>query len=84
MRVKFGNHVDWCRRAHHSYGSGLLLITTDHSLYTVDCGDDATAEDLHNKILVDGYIDVSNFDYNNHVYHSKEDLILGYKRSGCN
>ena len=65
MRVKFGNHIDWCRRITHSYGSGLLLITTDHSLYTVDCTDDAIAAELHNKILVDGYIDVSNFYYSN-------------------
>jgi hypothetical protein len=66
MRVKFGNHIDLCKRVTHSEGSNILLITTVYnSLYTVDCTDEAIATELHNKVLVDGYIDVSNFYYSN-------------------
>ena len=66
MRVKFGNHIDLCKRVTHSEGSSLLLISTVHnSLYTVECEDEEIAEGLYWKMLVDGYIDVSNFEYSN-------------------
>jgi hypothetical protein len=66
MRVKFGNHIDLCKRVTHPVGSNLLLITTVYnSIYTVDCISDTMATELHNKVLVDGYIDVSDFYYSN-------------------
>ena len=66
MRVKFGNHIDLCKRISHSEGSSLLLITTIYdSLYIVDCKDESVARNLHNKALIDGYIDVSDYYYSN-------------------
>lgn len=66
MRVKFGNHIDLCKRITHSDGSKLLLITTiNNSLYTVDCKYESVARNWFNKALVDGYIDVSDYDYSN-------------------
>ena len=66
MRVKFGNHIDLCKRMRHSEGSRFLLITTIYNdLYAVDCTSETMATELHNKVLVDGYIDVSNFHYSN-------------------
>ena len=66
MRVRFGNHIDLCQRVTHSEGSRLLLITTVYdSLYTVDCINNETATGLYNKVLVDGYIDVSELRYSN-------------------
>lgn len=66
MRVKFGNHIDLCKRITHSDGSKLLLITTiNNSLYTVNCEYVSVARNLHNKALIDGYIDVSDYDYSN-------------------
>lgn len=66
MRVKFGNHIDLCKRVTHSEGSSLLLITTTYnSLYTVECVNESIATALHDKVLIDGYIDVSNFEYSN-------------------
>lgn len=66
MRVKFDNHIDLCKRVTHSERSHLLLITTVYDeLYTVDCTSDVMATELYNKVLTDGYIDVSHFYYNN-------------------
>lgn len=66
MRVKFGNHIDLCKRVTHSEGSHLLLVTTIYNdLYTIDCFSYEMATELHDKVLVDGYIDVSNFYYSN-------------------
>lgn len=65
MRVKFGNHIDWCKRVTHPEGSNLLLITNANSVYTVDCVTERYAEDLFNRVLTNGYIDVSYLNYSN-------------------
>ncbi len=65
MRVKFGNHIDSCKRVTHSEGSDILLITTSNSLYVVDCITEVYAAELFNQVLTDGYIDVSHLNYSN-------------------
>lgn len=65
MRVKFGNHVDLCYRVTHSEGSKVLLITNRNSVYTVNIGNVEKAEELFNQALVDGYLDVSDYEYSN-------------------
>lgn len=65
MRVKFGNHIDHCIRIRHPKDSSILLITTNNSLYTVECGRIGTAERLFYKMLSDGFIDVSYYEYSN-------------------
>lgn len=65
MRVKFGNHVDLCDRVTHSEDSSLLLITNRNCVYTVNVVDVSKAEDLFNQALVDGYLDVSDYEYSN-------------------
>lgn len=65
MRVKFGNHIDLCDRVTHSEGSKILLITNRNSVYTVNIGNVEKAEELFNQALVDGYLDVSDYEYSN-------------------
>lgn len=66
MRVRFGNHIDLCNRVTHTDGSKFLLITTVYNAtYIVDCVSNEIATELYNKVLVNGYIDVSEFSYNN-------------------
>jgi len=65
VRVKFGNHIDECSRVRHSDNSNLLLITTGNSVYAVNCGTKETAAELLQKVLTDGYIDVSHLQYSN-------------------
>jgi len=65
MRVKFGNHVDLCNRITHSVNSELLLITNKNCVYTVLIGNVEKAEELLNQALVNGYLDVSNYEYSN-------------------
>lgn len=65
MRVKFGNHVDLCDRVTHSVDSEWLLITDRNCIYTVLVGSVEKAEELLNQALVDGYLDVSNYEYSN-------------------
>lgn len=63
MRVKFGNHIDLCLRIRIS--DNLLLITTTNSVYTVDCGSYVKASAMYCNALLNGYIDVSEFEYSN-------------------
>ena len=66
MRVKFGRRINLCKRVTHTPDSSLLLITTMYDgLYTVDCGSVKTAEVLFSQVLINGYIDVSDFEYSN-------------------
>lgn len=65
MRVKFGNHIDFCRRITHSEGSGILIITTMNDVYTVDCITNGIATTLYAQMLVHGYIDVSGYKWSN-------------------
>lgn len=65
MRVKFGNHIDLCRRITLSEGSSILIITTMNGVYTVDCGANDVAVALYAQMLVYGYIDVSGYKWSN-------------------
>lgn len=65
MRIKFGNHIDLCDRVTHLEGSKILLITNRNSVYTVNIGNVGKAEELFNQALVDGYLDVSDYEYSN-------------------
>ena len=63
MRVKFGNYIDECSRITHSMGSETLLITNRSSVYTVDTHSVEKAEEIFKQALIDGYIDISMYDY---------------------
>lgn len=64
MRIKFGNHIDLCKRVTCS-GNLLLITTVYNDLYTVDCESESTASRLYEEVLFKGYLDVSEFEYSN-------------------
>lgn len=65
MRVKFGNHIDLCKRVSYSGGTILVITTAYNSVYAVDCGNKSIASKMYEQALVDGYLDVSEFEYSN-------------------
>lgn len=65
MRVKFGNHIDLCKRVSYSGGTILVITTTYNSIYSVECGNKSIASKMYEQALVDGCLDVSEFEYSN-------------------
>lgn len=65
MRVKFGKRIHLCTTATHAEGSKLLLFTTKNGVYTVDMITCEQAENTHNNLLINGYCDVSEYEYSN-------------------
>ena len=65
MRVKFGKRIYLCTVATHTEESNLLLLTTPNGVYTVDAVSLSQAENIHHKLLTDGYCDVSEYEYSN-------------------
>lgn len=65
MRIKFGNHVDLCKRVSYSEGNFLIVTTMYDQVYTINCGNKVIASRLYEEILVEGYLDVSEFEYSN-------------------
>ena len=65
MRVKFGDHVDLCKRVSYSGGSMLIITTVYNAVYTVECRDKAVAARLYENVLEYGFINVSEFEYTN-------------------
>lgn len=65
MRVKFGKRIRTCTVATHSGESSLLLLTTSNGVYIVDMITCEQAEQAHNSLLVNGYYDVSEYEYSN-------------------
>ncbi len=65
MRVKFGKRIYFCTVITHTEGSKLLLFTTPNGVYTVDALNCNQAENIYNKILIDGYCDLSGYEYSN-------------------
>lgn len=66
MRVRFNNRIFLCSMVSHSKGSKLLNITTIfNSVYTVDMITCEQAEIAYNDLLINGYFDVSGYEYSN-------------------
>lgn len=66
IRIRFGHHIDLCKRVSYSGAGTLLVITTIYnSVYTVDCKNESTASKSYEEILTNGYLDVSEFEYSN-------------------
>ena len=65
MRVRFGKSIYLCTKVTHSEGSKLLLITNSNGVYTIDMLTSEKAEEAFNSLLIDGYYDVSDYDYSN-------------------
>jgi hypothetical protein len=66
MRVKFGHHIDECKRVTHRENSDMLIITTVFdALYTVCANSKEEANEAYVKLLVEGYFDASNCEYSN-------------------
>lgn len=65
MRVRFGNHIDLCKRVTYSGGTILIITTMYNRVYTVNCENEPTASKSYEEILTNGYLDVSEFEYSN-------------------
>lgn len=66
IRIRFGNHIDLCKRVSYSGAGTLLVITTIYnSVYTIDCKNESIALKSYEEILTNGYLDVSEFEYSN-------------------
>lgn len=65
MRVNFKTHICFCHKVSHSEGSKILLFTTNNDIYVVDMITCENALVAYNKLLTDGYYDVSEYEYNN-------------------
>lgn len=67
MRVKFQTYIEECKsielcRKENGYDPSkeLKVTTFDCSVGYIQCIDEQEAEDLYNKMYIDGYINVSN------------------------
>lgn len=66
IRIRFGHHIDLCKRVSYSDAGTLLVITTIYnSVYTIDCKNESIALKSYEEILTNGYLDVSEFEYSN-------------------
>lgn len=58
MRVKFKDGIELCRKVKRKKQM-LAIITTRDKLRYIDCKTAEKADELYEKILVNGFIDVS-------------------------
>lgn len=65
IRIRFGNHIDLCKRVSCSGDIFLIITTIYNSVYTVNCKNESTASKSYEEILTNGYLDVSEFEYSN-------------------
>lgn len=65
MRVKFGDKIYSCIKVANPEEGNLLIIITSNGVYTVDMVTDEQAKIAFNSLLVNGYYDVSKFQYSN-------------------
>ena len=65
IRVRFGNHIDLCKRVSYIGGTLLIITTIYNRVYTVNCKNESTALKSYEEILANGYLDVSEFEYSN-------------------
>lgn len=65
MRVRFGNHIDLCKRISYSGATILIITTIYNSVYAVNCENESTASKLYEESFKNGYLDVSEFEYSN-------------------
>jgi hypothetical protein len=65
MRIRFNDKIYFCNAVSYPKGSKLLIITTPNGLYTVDMVTKEKAESAYNDLLINGYYDVSEYEYSN-------------------
>jgi len=65
VRVKFNNRIYLCTKVTHTPNSKLLLFTTSNGVYTADMKTLENANTYYKDILINGYLDVSDFEYCN-------------------
>ena len=65
MRVRFGKSIYLCTKVSHSKDSKLLLITNGNGVYTIDMLTTEKAEEAYDGLLINGYYDVSDYEYSN-------------------
>lgn len=65
MRVKFNDETFLCTKVSHPQNSKLLMITTPNGVYTVDMVTCKQAENVYSFLLLNGYYDVSEYEYSN-------------------
>ena len=65
MRVKFNDHIYLCAKVTHTPNSKLLLFITSNGVYTVDMKTSENAKTYYENILINGYLNVSDFEYSN-------------------
>lgn len=65
MRIKFGDKIYLCTKIANPEGGNLLIATTSNGVYTIDMVTDEQAQLAFNNLLVNGYYDVSKFEYSN-------------------
>lgn len=63
MRIKFNDSIFLCTTVSHPKESRLLIITTPNGVYTVDMINCEQAEFVYNILLINGYFDVSGYEY---------------------
>ncbi len=63
MRVRFGDHIDLCQRVTYNNSFFIFVTNVYGKVYTVDCKNEITASKLYEEVLINGYLDVSEFDY---------------------
>ena len=64
MRVKFKDHIDECMRVTYQKGSSILVFESENENITVNFSEENYAKEALNKLLVDGYLDLSYRSYN--------------------
>lgn len=65
MRIRFGNHIDLCKRVTYSGGTILIITTMYNSVYTINYENEFIASKSYEEVLTNGYLDVSEFEYSN-------------------
>jgi hypothetical protein len=65
MRVRFGKSIYVCTKVTHPKESKLLLFTTPNGIYTVDMITNIHADLVYEQMLIKGYFDASQFEYEN-------------------
>lgn len=65
MRVKIGLCIYSVIFASHRPGTNIINVNTSNGLYTVVFPSSKIADEAHDTLLKNGWIDVSDYDYSN-------------------
>ena len=65
MRVKLGKTIRRCKFITIFENINMLHVSTDNGLYAVRVPEVVDINKLHHQILVQGYADLSDYEYSN-------------------